>query len=98
MTRRAYRGYRSLGVGVLFWGSWFWGAVGLASPGRPGTRPVPRGSRSVQIVSASFVRVPSLRARGPDGEGCACAADGCDGICGVGRRGVAELCGVERRA
>ena len=82
--------------GCRFGGSWSCGAGGLASPGRPGTRPVPRGSISVQMVSASFVRVPSLRARSLEGEGCACAADGCDGIRGAGCRVVAELCGVER--
>ena len=92
-TRVAGIGAR--GVGTPFWGSWSWGAGGLASLGRSGTRPVPTGSRSVQMVSASFVRVPSLRARGLEGEGCACAVDGYDGIRGAGRRVVAELCGVE---
>ena len=48
------------------------------------------------MVSAPFVHVPSLRAQDLEGEGCARAADGCDGIRGVGRRVVAELCGVEK--
>ena len=42
-----------------------------------------RNPRSVQIVSASFGRVASLRARGLEGGVCACAADGCDGIRGA---------------
>ena len=44
---------------------------------------MPRGSRLKQIVSALFVRVSSLRARDLEGEGCACVANGCDGIRGV---------------
>ena len=88
MMPQENRGCRSPRVGVPLWGSWSWGAGGLASPGRPGTRPVPRGSTSVQIVSVLFVRVSSLRARGLEGEGCACVAEGCDGIRGwTSRRG-----------
>ena len=48
----------------------------------------------MQIVSALFVRVSSLRARDLEGQGCVCAADGCGGIRGVNvaswRSGVAK--------
>ena len=40
---------------------------------------MPRGSISVQIVSVLFVRV-SL---GLEVDGCACVAEGCDGVWGV---------------
>ena len=47
---------RMLGVlGVSPLGSRSWGAGNLASPGHPGTRPVPGGLRLPQSVSASLV-------------------------------------------